>query len=163
MRALPTILLPILLATLAHPSLALAGKRDGFDKFQARYNGGYNLTGPEIQAGGASKVSIRSNRGGTAARVLWKNTFYDEAGRRSDVRTVWLLRPDGTFLARTIDPTRPGVSASGSYVLKNRRIVFDVGVGDSSVIGTIRLVGGGALTISLTLDSDTFEFHGGRR
>jgi hypothetical protein len=155
--------LPALLLTVAIASTGLAGKRDGLGKFEASYDGGYNINSPETQDGGASVVVVRSNRGGTAARILWKNTFYGNTGRRSIIRTIWLLRPDGTFVARTIDPTRSGVAATGTYTLANRRITFAASSGDTSATGTVSLVGGGALSISLTVDTATIEFHGGRR
>ncbi len=148
---------------LASAATSFAGNRDGLNKFEANYSGGFNVTSPEIQDGGASKVSIQSSRGGRAARILWKNTFYDEKGRRSDVRTIWLLRADGTIRARALDPTRSGLAGNGTFTLKHRRILFSASSGDTLATGTISLVGRGALSISLTIDAITTEFHGGRR
>ncbi|MGC1480996.1 MAG: hypothetical protein WA771_10860 [Chthoniobacterales bacterium] len=150
-------------AFLALIAPATAGPRTGFKKFAANYDGGYNVNGPELQSGGASKIVFRSSRNGGAALLRWKNTFYNEVGARSNVRTVWRFLPDGTFTANTIDPTRRGLSATGTYVLKNRRVFLDVTSGDTSMSGTVRLVGGGALEITAQVIGNLVEFHGGRK
>ncbi len=142
---------------------AHAGDRTGFKKFAARYDGGYNVVGPDVQNGGASRIIMRSNGSGSTARFIWINTFYDETGVKSNVRTKFTFLPGGTFTANTIDPTRRGLGATGTYTLKNRRITFSATNGDLTTTGTIRLVGGGALTAEVTLGETVVEFHGGRK
>ncbi len=156
--------LAILTAVLAVSTVAHAGPdRRGFLKFKAKYDGGYNVNADENSAGGASKIVVRSSRSGDTARIIWKNTFYNELGERSDVRSVYTLTPDGSFFANTIDPRTKNASGSGTYTLKNRRINFQVTNGNSTATGTIRLVGGGALTIDMEIDGAVIEFHGGRK
>lgn len=154
----------VLTAFLAVSTLAHAGSdRRGFLKFKAKYDGGYNVVADEASDGGASKIVIRSSRNGDTARILWKNTFYNELGERSDVRTVYTLTPDGSFFANTIDPRSKRASGSGTYTFKNRRINFRATDGARTATGTIRLVGGGALTIDMEIDGAVIEFHGGRK
>lgn len=156
--------LAILTAILAVSTIAHAGsERRGFLKFKAKYDGGYNVVAGEDSNGGASKIVIRSSSNGDTARVVWKNTFYDELGQRSDVRTVYKLTPGGAFSANTIDPRTKNASGSGTYTFKNRRINFRASSGTRAASGTIRLVGGGALTIEMEIDGAVIEFHGGRK
>ncbi len=160
-RPHPTALL--FLAAVVSIATVSAGQRTGFKKFVAKYDGGYNVNGPEIQNGGASKIVIRSSRSGDTSKVVWRNTFFSNEGVESKIRTVFRFAADGTFSANTIDPTRPGLAATGTYELKNRRITIAATSGETRTIGAIRLVGGGAMEIVLDVNGTAVEFHGGRK
>jgi hypothetical protein len=166
------VLLPavLLLAHLGSADAASHRPRFGLQHFGARYTGGYSVVvGTETLAGPAD-IRIRSARDGRSARVTWTNTFYTPRGSYRIVMR-WSFLPDGTFLANTIDPRVSQTSASGAFTLNaNRPVLFSAASasGLARASGQLRLIGGGALSITVTLsglpEGDvTFSFSGGRR
>ena len=99
----------------------------------------------------------------------WSNTFYTSGGSY-EVTLHWTFSPDGAVSATTIDPNRASFPATGAFELNaNHPVKFTAtdATGTVMATGQLRLIGGGALGITVTLtglpEGDvTYGFSGSR-
>jgi hypothetical protein len=163
----------LLLSGAVHASEPSPHKRFGFQGFSAHYIGGYSVTSASnstASLSGPASIQITSPANGRSARVIWSNTFYNEKGSYR-VTLRWIFAASGTVTANTIDPRKAGVVGSGTFVLNgNQAVRFTAEAsGQPGVIATgkLKLIGGGALGITVTLtglpEGDvTYGFTGSR-
>jgi hypothetical protein len=157
-----------MLAQLATLQAAPHRPRFGFQHFGARYTGGYSIVTPEGTSAGPADIRIRVPRDGRSARVTWSNIFYTSHGSYR-IALRWTFLPDGTVVANTIDPRFSQPAATGSFTLdRNHPVLFTATSEVGSVSGQLRLIGGGALSITATLsglpEGDvSYSFSGGRK
>ncbi|HVE16096.1 MAG TPA: hypothetical protein VNB29_05135 [Chthoniobacterales bacterium] len=159
----------MLAVAFAFPASAKSHRpRFGFQHFGARYTGGYSIVAGENTLAGPADIRIRAAKNGQSATVIWANTFYTT---RSGYRVVlrWNFLPDGRVVGNSMDPRAAQAGGSGTFVLDgNRPVQFSGLAGDIRAEGQLRLIGGGALSITVTLtgtpDGDvTYSFSGGRK
>jgi hypothetical protein len=162
--------LALFFALVATAPAANQRKPQGFERFAARYVGGYSLVTPAGSLAGPARISIRSSPGGRTGRVIWTNTFYTERGSYN-VTIRWSFRSDGKVDANTADPRTARQPGAGHFVFARKKLVsFTItpnaqpGV---TATGKLQLIGGGALGITVTLtglpEGDvTYGFTGGR-
>ncbi|HEY8902544.1 MAG TPA: hypothetical protein VIM48_02480 [Chthoniobacterales bacterium] len=148
-------------------------RRFGFQGFSAHYVGGYSVTSASSTTGslaGPATIRIIAPANGRSARVIWSNTFYTEKGSYR-VTLRWIFAANGSVTANTIDPRKAGAVGSGTFVLNgNQAVRFTAeAIGQPGVIATgkLKLIGGGALGITVTLtglpEGDvTYGFSGSR-
>jgi hypothetical protein len=172
-KASVILLLGGLLLSGAHASAPSPLQRFGFQGFSAHYVGGYSVTSASSTTGslaGPATIRITAPANGRSARVIWSNTFYTEKGSYR-VTLRWIFAASGSVTANTIDPRKAGVVGSGTFVLNgNQAVRFTAEAsGQPGVIATgkLKLIGGGALGITVTLsglpEGDvTYGFTGSR-
>lgn len=148
-------ILPLLFLGLAPHGHAASKNRVGFQNMTA-HRGGYQITVPDSTTGnlaGPATVRVRPSRDGRSARVTWTNTFYNSRGRQR-LALQWHFRPDGSVRINTLDPRRRGLPGAGAFVVRGRSpVTFTAsdGSGLVRVSGRLRLIGGGTLSIEVTL------------
>jgi hypothetical protein len=167
------ILVGFLLSGIARAFELIPHKRFGFQGFSAHYIGGYSVTNGSSSTAslaGPATIQITAPANGRSARVTWSNTFYTEKGSHR-VTLRWIFAANGTVTANSIDPRTAGVVGSGTFVLNgNQAVRFTAEAsGQPGVIATgkLKLIGGGALGITVTLtglpEGDvTYGFSGSR-
>lgn len=160
----------ILIAGLCLAPGSAQAKRFGFEGFTANYKGGYAISiADESIGGGEARIRIHAARNGRTARVAWTNVFYTEHGSYR-VTLNWNFLPGGIFVANTLDARQRGIPGRGTFVLKANRPVFFTATSASGAVtaeGRLKMIGGGALSITVTLRGlpegpVTCTFSGGR-
>ncbi|MGH8048828.1 MAG: hypothetical protein ACREKL_16425 [Chthoniobacterales bacterium] len=144
--------------------------RTGFQGFAASYQGGYSIVIADQNTSGPATIRIRTPRNGRSAQVTWINTFYNETGAYR-IALHWRFLPNGTFSANTIDPRQKHLAGTGTFAInRNHPVPFSAMDASGSVKaeGKFRLIGGGAISIAVTLTgipggAVTYGFTGSRR
>jgi hypothetical protein len=143
-------------------------RRVGFQGFDGRFKGGYSiLVGDENVGSGESVVRIRAMANGRSARVTWINTFYGPRGSWK-IPLQWRFVAGGAFSGNSIDLRTRGPAAKGTFKIdRGRPIAFTATDSTRTATGTLKLVGGGAMLITVTLTGGpegpvTYTFSGGK-
>lgn len=160
--------LALIACQLGADATPLKRPRSGFDHFDAKYTGGYSVSAPTDARSGPATIRIKVRAGGRSATIKWVNTIYTPHGSYR-ITMRWSFSPNGTVFASTIDPRLPQLAGTGTFTLSgNKPVLFTATSGTTTANGQLRLIGGGALAITVTLSGlpegdATYTFSGGRK
>lgn len=155
-------------------SLQAASPPDDWTNLGASYDGGYsvaNAKDPADRKDGPATILVRLSADRKTALVIWTNTYYNEKGSfRQTMR--WKFRWLGPATTKLSDPLFGAGNGRGKVIrARPGKIVFSsaggTGAGAFTLSGVIRMIGGGAMSITATAKRAdgvevTYGFSGGR-